>query len=129
MSGCPSFGVTVDEGDVSRDGDIVHAALQQALILVLAVDDADGAVFLHEGDREEFAFGFSDQVVEFGLHGLGVVFLRNGEIVRFLAIGCKLFFVQKFQNVGSNGRDGGESDEGGGDVDGRVLVHLVCGVR
>ncbi len=69
VSGCPRFGVAVDEGDISSSADGIAAALEEPLIFVLAVDDADGAVFLHEGDREEFALRFRDQVIEFSLHG------------------------------------------------------------
>jgi len=132
VSRCPSFGVAVDEGNVSRDGDIVHAALEQALILVLAVDDADGAVFLHEGDREELTFGLCDQVVEFGLHSFDFV---GGEIVRFFADGFKLFLVfflvDCFNEDCDDDGENANEDEGDEDSSGEVLsqVHLVCGVR
>lgn len=71
VSRCPSFGIAVDEGDVSRGADGINAALQEPLIFVLAIDDAGGSVLLDKGDGKELSLGFCDQVVEFGLHGRG----------------------------------------------------------
>ena len=71
VSRCPRFGVAVDEGDVSRILDMIHATLEEPLILVLAVDNSDGAILLDEGDGKELSFGFRDEVVKFDLHGWG----------------------------------------------------------
>ena len=129
VSGCPSFGVAVDEGNVSRDGDIVHATLEQAAILVLAVDDADGAILLDEGNGEELSFGFSDQVVEFGLHGL--LFLGFGfeESLNEFALVVKSFveaanFVRDHESHADE-----DDDEGRGEDERGVVGHLVCLVR
>ena len=69
VSGCPRFGVAIDEGDVSRILDMIHAALEEPLILVLSIDHSDGAILFDEGDGKELSFGFRDQVIEFSLHG------------------------------------------------------------
>ncbi len=69
VSGCPRFGVAVDEGDVSRILHVIHATLEKPLIFVLAIDDTNGTVLLDEGDGKELSFGFGDEVVEFDLHG------------------------------------------------------------
>lgn len=129
VSGCPSFGVAVDEGNVSRDGDIVHATLEQAAILVLAVDDADGAIFLHKGDREELTLGLRDEVVEFGLHGL--LFLGFGfeESLNEFALVVKSFveaanFVRDHESHADE-----DDDEGRGEDERGVVGHLVCLVR
>ena len=129
VGGCPSFGVAVDEGNVSRDGDIVHATLEQATILVLAVDDADGAILLHKGDREELTLGLRDEVVEFGLHGL--LFLGFGfeESLNEFALVVKSFveatnFVRDHESHADE-----DDDEGRGEDERGVVGHLVCLVR
>jgi len=135
VSRSPSFGVAIDEGNEARNRKVIHATIKESLIFVLAIDDADGAVFLHEGDREEPAFGLCDQVVEFGLHGLDVVFLRNGEIVDFFVEGCKLFlvvfFVDFFKHHSGDDGANGHEDKGDEDSSGEVLsnVHLFRVVR
>lgn len=129
VSGCPSFGVAVDEGNKTSGFALVFTTLEQAAILVLAVDDADTAILLDEGNGEEFAFGFSDQVVEFGLHGL--LFLGFGfeeSLNEFALVVKSLFEAADFIRDHQCHRD---EDDGEGDGEGErgVVSHLVCLVR
>ena len=129
VSGCPSFGVAVDEGNEASGFALVFATLEQAAILVLAVDDADGAVLLDEGDGKELALGLGDQVVEFGLHGL--LFLGFGfeESLNEFALVVKSF-VEAANFVRDHESHGNEDDnERGGEDDLQVVGHLVCLVR
>jgi hypothetical protein len=116
VSGSPSFGVAVDEGNEASGFALVFTALEQAAILVLAVDDADRTVLLDEGDGEELALGLGDEVVEFGLHGL--LFLGFGfeESLNEFALVVKILF-----EAADFVRDG-EGERG-------VVSHLVCLVR
>ena len=129
VSGCPRFGVAVDEGNEASGFALVFATLEQAAILVLAVDDADGAVILDEGDGKELALGLGDQVVEFGLHGL--LFLGFGfeESLNQFALFVKILFeaADFVEDCGSKADEG--DDEGGGDEGDGNFVHLVCLVR
>ena len=129
VSGCPSFGVAVDEGNEASGFALVFATLEQAAILVLAVDDADGAVLLDEGDGKELTFGFSDQVVEFGLHGL--LFLGFGfeESLNQFALVVKILFEAADFVEDRGGKADEGDDEGGRDEGDGNFVHLVCLVR
>jgi len=118
VSGCPSFGVAVDEGDEASGCALVFAALEKPLILVLAVDDADATILLDEGDAEELTLGFCDEVVEFGLHGLVFVFLADGRILPQILEDVEVFFHQS--DVVDHSRcksDHGDDDDGGEDGD------------
>lgn len=129
VSGCPSFGVAVDEGNKTSGFALVFTTLEQAAILVLAVDDADAAILLDEGNGEEFAFGFSDQVVEFSLHGL--LFLGFGfeESLNEFALVVKSF-VEASDFVSDHESNADEDDdERGGEDERGVVGHLVCLVR
>ena len=117
MSGCPSFGVAVDEGDEASDGNVIHATLEKPLILVLAVDDADGAILLDEGDGEELALGLGDEAIEFGLHGLVFCF-GFGYGPRMAQFFEKVKVLFDFASVLNDTRregDHGDDDDGGED--------------
>jgi len=128
VSGSPLFGIAVDEGDIARIAHSVNTAFQKTLILVLAVNDAGGSVLLDKGDGKELALGFSDQVVEFDLHGFGHWF-------GFYWFGFgKAIFCDERVN-GEEDDEGGDRDdqavkgegEDGGDGGFLHLVWLVAG--
>ena len=129
VSGSPSFGVAVDERNVASGFDFVNAAVKQALILVLAIDDADRAVLLDEGDGEELALGLGDEVVEFGLHGLLFLGFGCDESLNQFALVVKILFeTADFVRDHQRHRDE-DDDERGGEDDLQVVGHLVCLVR
>jgi hypothetical protein len=76
VRGCPVLFVAVDEGDISSGASVRLATAKVSKIFVLAVNGADAAVLLLEGDREEAAFGVSNQFFEFS-----VVHVFSGVVV------------------------------------------------
>lgn len=115
MSGCPSFGVAIHERHVSSLANGIAATLEETLILVLAVDDAGGSVFLDERDGKELSFGFGDQGIEFNLHGFGHWFgfywfgFGCGE-----KVACHAWRDKKNQRKNEHGgnKGGGDDDDG-----------------
>lgn len=129
VSGSPSFGVAVDEGNEASSCTFVFATLEKPLVFILAVDDADRAVLLDEGDGEELALGLGDEVVEFGLHGLLFLGFGCDESLNQFALVVKILFeaadfVRDHQSHGDE-----DDDERGGEDDLQVVGHLVWLVR
>lgn len=96
VCGDPAFLVAVNEGFVASTAYGVFARpwgasrSQQAVIDVFTVGDTERAVILDELNRKELAFGFLNEIAEFGLfvHGLlffccGDKILRKGLVVNY----------------------------------------------
>lgn len=106
LEGKPSFLVAIDCGHVASGLEGISrrrtSASEQAKILVLCVDSADGAILLFKSDGEEFAFGGADQVTDFFVHFVSMF---------------GLFVGKKVAAEGADGKKNCRKNEGQGDQD------------